>query len=77
MEREFVQKLTYDVNNGGTLELIQRGHDGTVLIAGTNNTSKTEFISNGGMVMLINFYRYIKDNDIQHDFINPYGKNHE
>lgn len=78
MEREFIQKLTYNVNNGGTLELIQRGHDGTVLIAGTNShLSKTEFIPNGDMVMLINFYRYIKDNDIQHDFINPYGKNHE
>ncbi len=77
MERDFIQKLTYDVNNGSTLELIQRGHDGTVLIAGTNHESKTEFIPNGDMVMLINFYRCIKDNDIQHDFINPYGKNHE
>lgn len=75
MEREYIQKLTYDVNNGGTLELIQRGHDGTVLIADENHTSKTEFIPNGDMVMLINFYRYIKDNDIQNDFINPYGKN--
>ena len=77
MKREFIQKLTYDVNNGGTLELIQRGHDGTVLIAGTNDESKTEFIPNGDMIMLINFYRYIKDNDIQNDFINPYGKNQE
>ena len=77
MEREFIQKLTYDVNNGSTLELIQRGHDGTVLIAGTNHASKTEFIPNGDMVMLINLYRHIKDNDIQNVFINPYGKNHE
>ncbi len=78
MEREFIQKLTYDVNNGGVLELVQRGHDGTVLIAGTNNhLSKTEFIPNSDMVMLVNFYRYIKDNDIQNDFINPNGKNHE
>lgn len=29
------------------------------------------------MVMLVNFYRYIKGNDIQHDFINPNGKNKE
>lgn len=77
MEREFIQKLTYDVNNGCTLELIQRGHGGTVLIAGENHESKTEFISNGDRVMLINFYCYIKDNDIQNDFINPNGKNHE
>ncbi len=77
MEREFIQKLTYAVNNGGTLELIQRGHDGTVLITGTDSMSKTEFIPSGDMVMLINFYRHIKDNDIQNDFINPDGKNHE
>lgn len=78
MERDFIQKLTYDVNNGGALELIQRGHDGTVLITETNShLSKTEFIPNGDMVMLINFYRYVKDNDIQNDFINPNGKNHE
>lgn len=25
MERDFIQKLTYDVNNGGKIELIQRG----------------------------------------------------
>lgn len=54
MKREFIQKLTYDVNNGGMLELIQRGHDGTVLIADENHESKTEFIPNGDMVMLIN-----------------------
>lgn len=76
MEREFIQKLTYDVNNGGTLELIQRGHDGTVLIA-DDSMSKTEFIPACDMVMLINLYRYVKDNDVQNDFINPNGKNHE
>lgn len=75
MEREFIQKLTYDVNNGGALELIQRGHDGTVLIA-DDSMSKTEFIPASDMVMLVNLYRYIKDNDIQNDFINPAGKNH-
>lgn len=78
MERDFIQKLTYDVNNNGTLELIQRGHNGTVMIAGTNShLSKTQYIPNCDMVMLINFYCYVKDNDIQNDFINPNGKNHE
>ena len=74
--REFIQKLTYDINNGGTMELIQRGHDGTVLIS-DNSTSKTEYIPAGDMVMLINLYRYIKDNDIQNDFINYNGKNQQ
>ena len=77
MAREFIQKLSYNVNNGGTLELIQRGHDGGVMISTENSASKTDYIPSGDMVMLINFYRYIKDNDIQNDFINPYGKNGE
>lgn len=76
MSREFIQKLTYNVNNGGKLELIQRGHDGPVLIS-DDSMSKTEFIPAADMVMLINFYRYIKDNDIQNDFINYNGKNKE
>lgn len=79
MEREFMQKLTYDVNNGGTLELIQRGHDGTVLVCNSSESiepdKKSNHIPAGDMVMLINLYRYIKDNDIQNDFINPNGKN--
>lgn len=74
MKRGFIQKLTYEVNNGEKMELIQRGHDGTVFIC-DSSTSKTEFIPAGDMVMLINLYRYIKDNDIQNDFINYNGKN--
>lgn len=74
--KDFIQKLTYDINNSGKLELIQRGHDGSVLIA-DNSISKVKFIPPEDMVMLINLYRYIKENDIQNDFINPYGKNKE
>ena len=29
----------------------------------------------GDMVMLVNLYKYIKEHDIQNDFINPHGKN--
>ena len=74
--KDFIQKLTYDINNGEKLELIQRGHDGSVLIA-DNSISKVKFIPPEDMVMLINLYRYIKEIDIQNDFINPYGKNKE
>ena len=80
-----MNKLSYNVNNGRTLEILQRKHDGTALIITRDADGKDEanipdneaFISNGDMVMLINFYRYIKRNDIQHDFINPNGKNKE
>lgn len=71
-----MQKLTYNVNNGGILELIQNEHDGAVTISGSNH-SGAETIPNGDMVMLINFYRYVKDHDIQNDFINSDGKNKE
>lgn len=79
-----MSKLTYNTNNGGTLELVQRGHDGKVLIVNKDGEGNHEnipdseaFISASDMVMLINFYRHIKRNDIQNDFINPNGKNKE
>lgn len=75
-KREFIQGLTYNVNNGNKLELIQRRHNGTVLIS-DNSISNVEFIPPNDMVMLVNLYRYVKENDIQNDFINPYGKNKE
>lgn len=42
-----------------------------------SDTTNDIEISNGNMVMLFNLYQYIKRNDIQNDFINPYGKNKE
>lgn len=81
MKRDFIQKLTYSINNNGQLALVQRGHDGTVLIMDSNRQNqkerKSDYISAGDMVMLINYYRYIIDNDIKNDFINPYGANFE
>lgn len=71
-----MQKLTYNVNNGSILELIQNEHDGLVTISGSNH-SGSEIIPAGDMVMLINFYCYVKNHDIQNDFINPDGKNKE
>ena len=76
--------LSYNVNNGNTMKLVQREHDGSVLIikedskGNHENMPDTEaFISAGDMVMLVNYYRYIKGNDIKNDFINPNGKNNE
>ena len=77
----FIRLLSYNVNNGGTLELVQRGHDRTVLIMDSNRNTdpdeKSNYIPAGDMIMLINFYRYIKNNDIQNDFINRNGENRE
>ena len=71
-----MNKLTFEVNNGGTLEILQKEHNGAVAISSTG-INRVDYISNVDMVMLMNFYRYIKDHDIQNDFINPYGKNKE
>ena len=71
--------LTYDVNNGQTLILTQEKHDGDVtLVRGDGGIRIPErTIPPGDMVMLLNLYRYIKDHDIQNDFINPFGRNKE
>lgn len=72
--------LSYEINNGRKLELVQREHDGAVLIVNKDSNSQHEsipdneaFISASDMVMLIDYYRYIKRYDIKHDFINPGG----
>ena len=72
--------LQFLVNNNGALRLSQNEIDGAVTVHtfhGSNDFSETKndiTISNGDMVMLINFYRYVKSHDIQNDFINPNGK---
>lgn len=78
-----MNKLTYFVNNNGTMEITQDKPDGKVIVHtfydGKDSSDATGDmeIPNGDMVMLVNLYQYIKRNDIQNDFINPYGKNRE
>lgn len=71
--------LKFKVNNKGFLTVEQSSPDAAVTVT-TIRDGKAEnnyTISNGDFVMLLNLYKYIKDNDIQNDFINPYGKNHD
>lgn len=70
-------KLIFEVNNGDMLFLTQVSKDGETILNrydGNRETYETT-IPAGDMVMLLNLYRYVKENDIQNDFINPYGKN--
>lgn len=71
--------MLFHTNNHGFLNVEQTTTDAAVKVrTGRNNkVEHIEEISAGDFVMLINWYRYIKDNDIQNDFINPYGKNKE
>lgn len=73
-------KISFDTNNCGILELEQVTHDGHVIINRLNDSGVSEkrrAIKPTDFVMLLNLYEYIKENDIQNDFINPNGKNKE
>lgn len=67
--------ISFDVNNGGKITLEQDKHDKSVIVKHGNESRET--ITSGDFVMLLNLYFYIKQNDIQNDYINPYGKNRE
>ena len=71
--------MLFHTNNHRFLNVEQTTTDAPVKVrTGTNNTVEhIEEISAGDFVMLINLYRYIKENDIQNDFINYHGKNKE
>lgn len=72
-------KIILEVNNSDTLFIDQVSRDGDTILSRYDG-DKMEYertIPAGDMVMLLNLYRWVKDNDIQNDFINPYGKNKE
>lgn len=71
--------ISFEVNNGKTLSITQRMHNGTVLLWTSDHDTHDEesYIAPGDFVMLLNFYRYVKRHDIQNDFINPNGQNKE
>lgn len=72
--------LSFKTNNNGIMNMIQQTIDGKVIVKRLEKDKSYKTITTipaGDMVMLVNLYKYIKENDIQNDFINPYGKNKE
>ena len=72
--------LSFKTNNNGILNMIQHEVDGTVIVKRlekNNGYKQIVEIPAGDMVMLVNMYKYIKENDILNAFINPNGKNVE
>ena len=70
--------LSFKTNNNGILNMIQHEIDGTIMVKRLEKNKGYQQIAEipaGDMVMLVNLYKYIKENDIQNDFINPHGKN--
>lgn len=72
--------LSFKINNNGIMNMIQHELDGKVVVKRLEKDRGYKTITTipaGDMVMLVNLYKHIKENDIQNDFINPYGKNIE
>lgn len=73
--------IEIEINNGGILKVSQTQADelrcgiGIESIDFDGNIARRDLIDEGDFVMLINYYRYIKDNDIKDDFINRNGLN--
>ena len=69
--------IKVEVNNGGSLELEQNKEKLIVLktINSNGEIERADGITQGDFVMLLNYYRYIKDDNIKCDFINPHGIN--
>lgn len=65
-------KISFDVNNGRVIELTQGSHNADIIVS---TTDYDYTISSGDFVMLLNYYKFVKNNDIQCDFINYDGKN--
>ena len=70
--------MKINVNNKRILTIEQAVADVEIVLTtkSENKVDEVYSITPGDFVMLLNLYRYIKENDIQNDFINPYGKNH-
>lgn len=71
-----MEKIGFKTNNGSQVNLSQEHYDSNIYLTDENNENIGS-ISAGDMIMLLNMYKYIKDNDIENSFINPYGKNKE
>lgn len=71
--------INIEINNGGTLRLSQTEADklrrGVALesITANGEVYRRDLIDEGDLIMLMNYYRYIKDHDIKDEFINRDG----
>ena len=72
--------LSFKTNNNGILNIIQQELDGKIIVKRLEKDRGYKTITTipaGDMVMLVNMYKYVKENDILNAFINPNGKNIE
>ena len=60
------------INNQMVLRLLQNNQYGNIEVNIDDNN--IDSITPSNMVMLINYYKHIKDNNLKCNFINPNGK---
>lgn len=76
-----MNNIDIKINNGRTMRILQTESDknregiGIETFDSNGNLEERELISEGDFVMLINYYRYVKEYDIKNDFINRNGIN--
>lgn len=76
-----MNNIDIEINNGRILRISQTESDKVrcgiriETLDEKGNLEERELISEGDFVMLINYYHYVKDNDIHDDFINRDGLN--
>ena len=69
--------LSFKTNNNGIMNMIQHELDGKIVVKRLEKDKGYKTITTipaGDMVMLVNMYKYIKENNIQNAFVNPNGK---
>ena len=63
-----IHRIEMEINNGRTMQLAQQSYDGTIAFTNYNTESglvdHEESVSPGDMVMLMNYYRYQKENGL-------------
>lgn len=75
--------IEIEINNEGTLRISQTDSDkaragiGVEHVDSYGEVYRRDLIDEGDFVMLINYYCYVKDNDIKDEFINPNGANNK
>lgn len=81
VDLEGMEKIEIEINNNGILRLSQTEADkarygiGLESINDKGEVYRRDLIDEGDFVMLMNYYRFIKDHDIKDDFINRDGVN--
>lgn len=70
-----MKRIEFEINNNRTMQIAQEKYDGECTIStynsATSEVDHEEHISAGDMVMLLNYYKHVKKNNIQCDFVNP------